>query len=207
MNRSQALVIGMLVGFVALVCVGMVVIVMLPYEQLFPPTSTPIPPSPTITPTPTFPKFLPTASLETPVIEPTPTNTRLPTFTPTVPKPPTPTVVIKLPTRHPTDTPVPTPTLTPAPPPTFTLPAPTPVPRQYSISFSADDTTLTKGECTNLKWQVTGTSLIQLNGEAVGPSGKREVCPKKDTEYKLTTGLPGSAEIKTTTVRITVKEK
>jgi hypothetical protein len=116
-------------------------------------------------------------------------------------------VVINLPTRRPTETPIPAPTSTAIPSPTFTVVPPSPVPRQYSISFEADDATITKGKCTDLKWQVTGASAVQLNGQEVSPSGEKEVCPRNDTEYRLSIQFPDRAEIEQRTVRIKVEDK
>ncbi len=207
MTRTQAVIIAILAGFVALVFLGFVVLIFFPYERLAPPAPTPIPPAPTVTPTPTFPNFMPTPAQETPVIEPTPTNTRLPTLTPTPFKTPTPTVVIKLPTRRPTDTPIPTPTDTLVPSPTFTRPVPTPVPRQYRISFEAEESTIEEGDCTDLKWEAVGVTVVKLDGQNVNPSGERKVCPDEDTQYELTYELPGSNQLQTKTVKIRVEEK
>lgn len=207
MNRSQALTIGILTGFVLLACIGMVIVMRVPLDRIIPPTATPIPPSPTITPTPTFPNFMPTASHETPVFIPSPTNTRLPTLTPTAPRPPTATVVFKLPTPKPTATPVPLPTAQSVPSATLTVMPPTAPPRQYSIIFEADETTITAGKCTDLEWQVTGAVSVQLDGRAVTPSGLKEVCPGQDTLYELTIQLPDNAQLQTRTVRISVEEK
>ncbi len=209
MTRSQAVIIAILLGFVVLACIGMIVLLTLPYERLFPPTPTSPPPPPTITATPTTPNFLPTANLITPSVEPTATNTRVATVTPRSPQPPTPTVVIELPTPfiRPTATPIPIPTSLPTPTPVPTKPTPTFIPRQYSISFEAEETTITKGECTDLKWKVQGASMVRLDGKDVNPSGKKEVCPKKDTDYQLTIQLPGSAGLEHRTVEISVVEE
>lgn len=209
MTRSQALTIGVLAGFVMLACAGMVVMLRLPLNRLLPPTATLAPPSPLVTPTATFPVFLPTAALQTTApAEPSPTNTRVPTSTPTPPKSPTPTVVIKLPTRRPTATPTPSPTISLPPTRTPTpLPAPTTPPRQYSLYFSADDETLTKGDCTDLEWRVTGAVAVWLDGRSVAPDDSEEVCPKKDTSYELTVELPEMGQRESRTVEIEVKEK
>jgi hypothetical protein len=206
-KRAQALTIGVLLGFVILACVGMVVLIRLPYNTLFPPTATAIPPIPTITPTPTLPNFLPTANLETPVIEPSATNTRVPTSTPTQPRPPTATVVFNLPTPRPTHTPIPVPTSTLVPTATPTPPSPTPVPRQFRIVFEADDATVTAGDCTDLRWEVSGAMWVQLDGRAVPAADRREVCPRKDTSYELTFQLPDSSQWQTRAVKIRVTEK
>ena len=208
MTRKQALIIGVLIGFVILACAGMLVVLQLPYDRLVPPTATVTPLPPTITPSPTRQSFLPTASLETPTpAEPTATNTRVPTSTPQPPRTPTPPVEIKLPTRKPTATTIPSPTPIPLPTNTVTLFTPTVVPLQYDIYFKADDTTITRGNCTDLEWRVVGATVIRLDGQNVSPSGQKEVCPTRNTSYELTVELPGSALLQNRTVNIRVEEK
>ncbi|MBN1994331.1 MAG: hypothetical protein JW953_16660 [Anaerolineae bacterium] len=208
MTRSQALTIGVLAGFVVLVFMAMLVLVFFPFERMFPsPTPVLLPPSPP--PTPTFANFLPTAGLLTPTpAEPTPTNTRVPTATPRPLRPATPTIILKLPTLppKPTATPVPV-TIIPIPTatPTTTI-SPTPAPRQYSISFKAEDSTVEKGDCTKLKWQVTGAAAVTLNEESVTPSGEKKVCPKKDEKYRLAIRLPDGTSLHRT-VKISVEEE
>jgi len=209
-SRTQAIVIGLLVGVVALIFVGLVVLLVVPLDQIFPaaPAPMPTPPPTVVPPTPTFPNFLPTPSQETPTpADPTPTNTRLPTLTPTQPRPPTPTVVFNLPEPKPTDTPTLAPTRIPIPTDTPTVRPVTPVPRQYNISFKAEDSTITEGDCTDLEWKVTGAAGVQLDGRDVSPSGKKEVCPNRDTTYELTIEFPDRAQFENRTVRITVEEK
>ncbi len=190
-----------------LACIGVLIVMRAPLDRLIPSTATPIPPSPTITPSPTFPNFLPTASQKTPVIIPSPTNTRLPTHTPTVPRPPTETVVFNLPTPKPTATPMPIPTTPPEPTATKIVVPPTAPPRQYSITFEADETTITEGKCTDLEWQVVGAISVTLDGRAVSATGFKEVCPQEDTLYELTIQLPNNAHLQSRTVHITVEEK
>lgn len=208
MTRSQALTLGILAGFVVLVFMAMVVLLFInPITQFVPPTATPVPPSPTPTVTPTLPNFMPTPGPTPTPPEPTPTNTRVPTSTPQPPKEPTATIVFRFPTRPPSATPT-VPTLTPAPAtPTPISPTPTYPPRRYKISFTADETTITNGDCTNLKWEVIGAVTVTLDGRNVEPEGKKEVCPDKDTEYKLTVQFPDQSRLENRTVAITVKDK
>jgi hypothetical protein len=206
MTRSQALTLSVLVGFVLLVCGAMVVLIFFPYERLIPPTPTPTLPPPTATAIPTLPNYLPAPNTITP--EPTATNTRLPTATPQPPKPPTPTVVFVLPTRRPTATPTrppetPSPEDTPLPDVTATPPGP----RQYSIFFIAKKDTLVKGECTDLRWEVTGAASVSLDGESVSQVGVEKVCPKSTVSYRLTVQLPNDTQFLHQTVKITVKEE
>ena len=195
------------------------------------PTLTPLPP--TVTPTPTRESFLPTANPITPTpAEPTPTNTLVPTTTPRPPRTPTPTVEIKLPTRKPTITPTANPTdavddlytgvignvgldvtagngvlSNDIAATTVTLIPPTPIHRQYSIAFDAEENVIVKGECTDLEWRVSGAESIWLDGRTVGPSGREEVCPTRDTIYQLTIQLPGSAELLSKTEEIMVEDE
>jgi len=70
------------------------------------------------------------------------------------------------------------------------IPAPgiTPEPApQYIQSFTTDDEIITAGQCTNLRWRVTGTTTVTLNNERVTGDWK-EVCPKKTTRYTLEAG-------------------
>ena len=207
MTRSQALTIGVLAGFAIIVFMAMIVLLFVdPMAQILPPTPSLIPPSPTPAPTPTLPNFMPTAGPTPPTAEPTPINTRVPTVTPVPTKEPSPTVVFLLPTRQPTATPI-VPTPTPAPatdtpiPPTPTYP-----PRRYKVSFEAEETTITKGKCTDLKWEVVGAVAVTLDGKDVEPEDKKEVCPEKDTEYKLTVQFPDQARLENKTVKIIVEE-
>lgn len=209
MSRSQAIIIGLLVGLVALIFAGLAVLLVVPLDQLLPAASTAVPTAPpaVVPPTATFPNFLPTPERETPTpAEPTPTNTRLPTLTPTQPRLPTPTVVFNLPEPKPTDTPTPVPTPIPVPTSTPTVRPVTPVPRQYSISFKAKDSTITEGDCTDLEWKVVGATAVRLDGRDVSPSDKKEVCPRRDTTYELTIEFPDRAQFENRTVRVRVEE-
>jgi hypothetical protein len=176
-----------------------------PTAQILPPTPGPILPAPPPGPTPTLPNFMPTAGPTPPTAEPSPTNTRVPTATPRPTKEPTPTVIFSFPTRIPTATPT-VPTQTPVPPTDTPIPpSPTFPPRRYKISFEADQTTLTKGECTNLNWDVVGAIAVTLDGDGVEPQGEEEVCPDEDTEYTLTVQFPDQVRLEDRTVEIRVE--
>lgn len=209
MTRSQALTIGALSGLVLLLCLAIVMLLILPYQRLLPAPPTATLPAPSPTWTSTLPSFLPTAGLVTPTLaEPTPTNTRVPTVTPQPPRPPTPTVIINL-TLPPRSTPTPTPLPPPPPPPTLTPTAsPTAIiARQYNISFSAKDSSVEKGKCTDLRWQVEGAASVALDGQTVAASGKKKVCPTKETDYRLTVQLPDNSPAVHRTVTIKIKKE
>jgi hypothetical protein len=55
----------------------------------------------------------------------------------------------------------------------------------YSINFGADDTTLNRGECTTLRWDVQGVQAVYLNGNGVAGVSTTQVCPNEDTIYTL----------------------
>jgi len=195
----MALTVGIIIGFVVLGIVAVAVLIMFPYEQIFAPTPT-VTATSTVTPTPTFPVFLPTASTITPTSQPpTPTNTRVPTTTPF----PTATATETLPPRiFPT---VAVPTLTPTRGFTETTPTATAPPRFYTISFEADDTTLSRGRCTTLRWQVSGPVTLWVEDQPVEKSGLRRICPRNDTTYTLEYRVAGSTQRQRETITIDVQ--
>lgn len=208
MTRSQALTLGILAGFVVLVFMAIIALLFInPLPQVAPPTATPVPPSPTPTVTPTLPNFMPTPGPSPTPPEPTATNTRIPTSTPQPPKEPTATVIFSFPTYTPTVTPIP-PTLTPLPPTDTAIPpTPTLPPRRYKVSFEADETTIKRGDCTDLRWEVIGAVAVTLDNRSVEPEGKKEVCPDEDTEYKLTIQFPDQARLENETIGINVEDQ
>ncbi len=140
-----------------------------------PPPGTPGSPTPTATPTSNI--------VPPPVVTPTPTPlggeltpTPLgPTATPTPYSTPRPT-----PTRRPRPTFTPRPTYPPTP-----TRASTPTYAPVSISFTATKTSIVEGECTTLKWNVTNAKAVYLNDVGVPGVSSKEVCPLKNTTYKL----------------------
>ena len=72
-----------------------------------------------------------------------------------------------------TATPVPTatPTDTPLPPP--------------SVQFGVSRSTIVSGECAELNWQVEHVQAVYLDGQGVGGSGARSVCPTQAQTYEL----------------------
>jgi hypothetical protein len=207
LTRSQAVVISILVGLVVLVFMGLAAILLLPGKVIL--GSTPTPTSTVLpTVTPTFPNFMPTAGGVTPTPgEPTPTNTRIPTSTPFPTRTPRPTAIIHLPT--PVVRPTATPTAAPLPVPTVALePSPTatrPVQRQYTVSFEAEASSLASGECTDLIWRVEGAENLQLDGNSVGQTGRKKVCPDEDSSYRLTFQISGSTAVESREVEILVE--
>jgi hypothetical protein len=86
-------------------------------------------------------------------------------------------------------------------------PTPTYPPRRYKVSFEADETDLTEGECTDLRWEVVGAVAVTLDGRSVEPEGEKEVCPDEDTEYELTVQFPDQARLEDETITINVEQK
>lgn len=85
--------------------------------------------------------------------------------------------------------------VTPPPPPT---PTPTkeapPAPAQRpNVQFSADPTSITRGESATLRWTVTGADSIRIEPGvgSVQASGSRQVFPNASTSYKITATGPG----------------
>lgn len=209
MNRSQAVIISVLLGLVTLTFVGLAMMVYFPLDQFLGPVPLPTSTSlPQATPTPTFPNFMPTPGAVTPTPgEPTPTSTRVPTSTPVPPQPPQPTVEFTFgtPFIRPTATSTP---LLPAPPATPTaspVHSPTPNVRLYQTQFEVEDSTLQEGDCTDLVWRTDGLVTVTLDGAAVEPTGRKKVCPKRNTTYEFTTQISGSPQIDRHQVRIAVE--
>ncbi len=66
----------------------------------------------------------------------------------------------------------------PTAPPPSALPAAT-------ITFYADATTLTQGQCTMIHWQVANVSQVALDNVTVNPSGSKQDCPSQTTSHTL----------------------
>jgi hypothetical protein len=140
------------------------------------PSAGPTTSAPTVTPTSTEPQP------DTPVPSPTPSTTPTSTHTPT----PTAT-----PSHTPTPTDTPTPTHTPTEP-------PPPV-----IQFWADDTTITAGDSTYLRWHVEHVQEIYLDGAPVtGPDGQQAISPATTTTYELRVTHAGGDETRSVTITV-----
>lgn len=53
------------------------------------------------------------------------------------------------------------------------------------IEFSADAYQIRSGECTTLRWRVTGARVVYLDHEGVAGESSRAVCPDVNTTYEL----------------------
>jgi len=89
-----------------------------------------------------------------------------------------------------------------APPATATN-TPAPAAPGPIIQFWADDTTISAGEATVLRWHVENVSAIYLNGDPVtGPDGSRRVRPSTPTTYRLRVVYPGGEEVLRVTITV-----
>ncbi len=204
MNRSQALTIAVIFAFFILGLIGVMVLLVFPYNRVFVPTPT-ITLTPSVTPTPTIERFLPTGQPPTPTQGiPTPVSTRVPTITPRSAQMAAPTVGLVLPT------PRVRPSATPSAAPTVWIQTATPTAtligeRQYVINFSATKTVIDKGECIQLEWRADGPVSLQLDNRAVKNVGQQKVCPQRSIDYILKIQMEGSAQIDQRSLHITVK--
>lgn len=53
------------------------------------------------------------------------------------------------------------------------------------VNFWADSTSITRGQCTTVRWQVDNVEAVYFNGEGTGGYGSRQVCPTTSTNYNL----------------------
>jgi len=72
--------------------------------------------------------------------------------------------------------------------PDWLKPPPTPTP--VKPVFTADRTTLTSGECVNLRWEARTARNVYLNGESVQTTGTKRVCPTATRTYILSLKEP-----------------
>lgn len=71
------------------------------------------------------------------------------------------------------------------------------------ISFTADATTLTAGQCTNLRWTTANVKEVFLNGQGVVGNSVQQVCPPQTTTYTLTVNTGSTTETRTITITVT----
>jgi hypothetical protein len=73
-----------------------------------------------------------------------------------------------------------------------------------SILFSADDESITRGECTRLRWEVENVREVYLDGEGVVGQGEFEVCPTVTTTYELEViETDGTTTVRTIAIAVT----
>jgi len=90
------------------------------------------------------------------------------------------------------------------PPVAKTPEAPPPPPARPTVSLSADQTTINKGDTVTLSWTSTNSTQVTIAPEvgAVAPEGSTKVSPANSTTYSITASGPGGSA--DATVRITV---
>lgn len=95
----------------------------------------------------------------------------------------------------------------PPPPPPKTEAPPPPPPAKPSIgSFTAEPSTIERGQSATLRWAVTNATDISIDNGigAVSASGSRQVFPSNTTTYTLTASGPGGSSRMTATVNVNV---
>lgn len=84
--------------------------------------------------------------------------------------------------------------------------AATPIPPanpNAQIEFTADRTTIRRGECTKLRWNVSNIRSVYFNGEGVAGQGSRKVCPTSSDRYTLEVNkLDGSRSQREIKIRV-----
>ncbi|MBN1964903.1 MAG: hypothetical protein JW910_09665 [Anaerolineae bacterium] len=91
--------------------------------------------------------------------------------------------------------------LAPSPVPTG-LPTPTNAPGA-SINFVADQTNISFGNCTMVRWDVEGVREVYYQGQGVAGHGSRQECPSATTTYTLHVVLvDGSSSDRTVTINV-----
>lgn len=73
------------------------------------------------------------------------------------------------------------------------------------IVFVADNYVVDAGECTTLRWDVSGAESATLNGEEIAVMGSQPLCPDSASEYTLNMRFPGAVEIERT-ISISVRD-
>src|SRR5579883_1603009 len=101
----------------------------------------------------------------------------------------------------------------PAPPPpappvdtSTNRPNTTTPPAPVVASFSAEPTTIQRGQSSTLRWEVTGASTTVTIDNAIGTvqnTGNRRVFPNESTTYTLTAQGPGGSTTSSVTVSVT----
>src|ERR1700693_3965783 len=93
----------------------------------------------------------------------------------------------------------------PPPPPVVTPPPPPPAPAPDITEFSAEPSSIERGQSSTLKWSVSNANQITIdNGVGtVQATGTKSVFPNDTTTYRLTATGPGGTLNKTATVSVT----
>jgi len=70
------------------------------------------------------------------------------------------------------------------------------------INFRADQTTITRGQCTTLRWDVDNATAVFLEGNGVQGHGTQQVCPNNPTTYTLRVVAPAGATERNVTINV-----
>ena len=92
----------------------------------------------------------------------------------------------------------------PPPPPTAPPTATAPTARPVIASFSAEPSTIERGQSSTLTWSITGATDMNID-QGVGPvqsQGSRQVSPNNSTTYTLTARGPGGTDSRSATVTV-----
>jgi hypothetical protein len=91
----------------------------------------------------------------------------------------------------------------PPPPPPPAQPGAPSLPPNVAINFRADQTSLTAGQCTELRWDVEGVKSVTLDGGGVVGHDHKQVCPAATTTYTLHVVWNGGATDRMVTIAVT----
>jgi peptidoglycan-associated lipoprotein len=95
----------------------------------------------------------------------------------------------------------------PPPPPPVVQPTPPPAPKAPTVAqFSAEPTSIQRGESATLRWQVTGDVTNVSINQGIGTvqaAGNQRVFPSDSTTYTLTATGPGGNTTASATVSVT----
>jgi len=93
----------------------------------------------------------------------------------------------------------------PPPPPVQAAPAPPPAPAPDIAEFSAEPSTIERGQSSTLKWSVSNATEVTIDHGVgtVQPNGTKSVFPSETTTYALRATGAGGTMNKTATVTVT----
>jgi peptidoglycan-associated lipoprotein len=93
----------------------------------------------------------------------------------------------------------------PPPPPVVTTPAPPPPAAPGVTSFSAEPSSIERGQSSTLNWTVSDATSVSIDNTigTVQATGNRRVFPGSSTTYTLTATGPGGTKTATATVNVT----
>jgi peptidoglycan-associated lipoprotein len=94
----------------------------------------------------------------------------------------------------------------PPPPPSAPAPAPAPPKAPMISQFTAEPSSIERGQSSTLRWSVSNATDISIDNGigTVDATGSRQVFPNNSTTYALTAKGPGGSASETATVNVTV---